>query len=428
MKRIIVISLAVILLLPLVSCAKENAAQPTAAPSENAGVTAAPGEPDGTAEPVRDPYEDFNNHYMQAYTNGNKVDWAEMEDYVFLGSKYYDKNTGECDFYCSKPECSHTDRRTCQAALYVLGTYDGKIYSKGEASYGVGIYSHNLDRSEMTLLRNVNWNEEGGLFFFHRGKLYSYDDNGTVVNAEPRHEFRLLEIDPYEEESRVIFESNDYPAAAWGWVFILNEKVYLLLDYHAPDDAEQYPGCYVWELWSYNIYTGETTLEVTDPTMKGRQHGSWITKDGEIYAMMGYDTLVKLTDGRFETQWRIGDIEEVSINNQISDGVIVSQICSGWVEHNPDVRFLILDFEGKTVADGYLPFPDYGEEMKDYVFFRYVTIWADETCLWLQLEFRKPVKINGLMTEHPEFLAVKYDIVDGSYSLAFTEPAESFDF
>ena len=82
-------------------------------------MTAAPGEPDGTAEPVRDPYEDFNNHYMQAYTNGNKVDWAETEDYVFLGSKYYDKNTGECDFYCSKPECTHNDRRTCQAALYV---------------------------------------------------------------------------------------------------------------------------------------------------------------------------------------------------------------------------------------------------------------------------------------------------------------------
>ena len=69
---------------------------------------------------------------MQSYTNGDKFDWAETENYVFFGSKYYDMNTGECDFYCSKPECTHTDRRTCQAALYVLGTYDGKIYSKGE--------------------------------------------------------------------------------------------------------------------------------------------------------------------------------------------------------------------------------------------------------------------------------------------------------
>lgn len=407
MKKTAALILLLCMLIQLAACSTGGSDTPSPSPDQTSAVS-------------RDPYEDFNNHFMANRTNGDKVCWAETEDYVFFGQKYYDKKTGDSGFYCSKPECMHTDSH-CEAMDWVLGTYNGKIYSLGNEGHGYGrVNKQNIDRTEKVGLHIIT-EEEQGLYHFHRGKIYSFYHECTVDNANPRSEFRLTVIDPDNDESHTVFYSNEYYANAAGWLFILDNKVYLLLDYRAPEDAEEYPGKIVWELWAYNIDTDEMKLEVVDPDMFGRLRGSWITKEGEIYAMVGNQCLVKLTDGKFVKQLVVEGVEEMGGATQISDGVIITGICD-YFEKEPKVLFRIQNFEGKIIAEDYLPFAYEDLLTEGWKVVQYNPVWADETCLWVQYWFEKPIFWKGVHTFRPMQLAVKYDIVDHSYSLVFAEP------
>ena len=437
MKRTIAIILAA-LLLPLASCAKGNAAQPTAAPSENAGVTAAPGE---TPAPASDPYEDYNNRFMIRGAAGGRINWAETRDYLFFNRKYFDKQTGECEFYCSKPECTHSDE-TCEANFGVLGIFKGKLYGTRAIPGGerrVGLYTQNIDGSERKLIREIAYEEMGDMYF-HRGKIYSFIKHGSVVNGAPLQLFRLILIDPYEKESRILFENEEYPGGAGGWLFFRDNLAYLLIDYRAPQNAEEYPGCRIWELWTYDIEKDEMKLASTDHTLDGILHGCWITAEGDIYAIVEKDyeaendedwrwyySLAKLTNGKFEKLWDVEWIDGMGYDSQISDGTVVTQYCDNWI-NNPNVRFRVQDFDGAVLADDYLPFPDLGEGAMDFDFERYEVVWSDGECLWLRFFLEKRIVYEDHTASQRMILAVKYVIIDRGYSLAFTEPSGSFDF
>ena len=148
MKRILCLSLTMIMLLSLAACGGGG--------TEPAKTEA----PEATAEAARDPYEDYNNHYMSF--NRSAIGWADTKDYLFFNYRYYDKNTGDCGFYCSKPDCLHNDSTTCEAYKTVLGIYDGMLYVTGPAdNQHVGIYTQNFDGSERKLVRILAVDEVG---------------------------------------------------------------------------------------------------------------------------------------------------------------------------------------------------------------------------------------------------------------------------
>lgn len=74
------------------------------------------------------------------------------------------------------------------------------------------------------------------------------------------------------------------------------------------------------------------------------------------------------------------------------------------------------------LADGFLPYSDLdlGEDA-DHTFARYTPIWADKTCLWVEFELEKPIEKEGGSTIDYLRPVVKYDIVDGGYSIAFCD-------
>lgn len=416
MKKLFCIIMIAALLLPLAACAGKG------------GQEAAP-----NAEAARDPYEDYNNHYMRWL--GPPIPWAETEDYLFFNRKYLDKNTGDCGYYCSKPECMHNDP-TCDSYLTVLGIYDDEIYLFGSVDkQHAGIFTQNIDGSDRKLVRKLGNDELGnGGVHLHRGKVYMFFENLTVNNGEPTETLRLTCVDPFSEETRVLLDNRKYPGSTGSWVFFRGNTAYLLTSGYAPEDAEEHPGCCIWELWSYDIEKDEMELTLTSFLPEGSLRGCWITGEGEIYAMVCKTieaerpedwqwsfSLAKLEDGVFTELWEVPPEKELG-NSRVSDGTVITEYADAF-RYNKDVRFRIQDLDGNIIADDRLPFPNYGEGAKDLTFDRYEVVWADKTCLWVLIRMERPIiNSDGYQTTQSVASAVKYDITDGGYAISFVEP------
>ncbi|MBR5713716.1 MAG: hypothetical protein IKX58_02855, partial [Clostridia bacterium] len=187
MKRIIFVLLS-LLLLSLAACGAEEGAKP--------------------AGSARDPYEDYNNRFMVRGAPEGPLQWVETEDYYFIGYKYYDKKTEECEFYCARPDCMHEDE-TCDACKGVLGIYGGKLYFIAAIDKNhSGIFTQNLDGTERKLVRPFTDDEQlqQGKVYFHRGILYCFLNESYIDNGAPKSHLRLMAIDPNKDDSRVLFE------------------------------------------------------------------------------------------------------------------------------------------------------------------------------------------------------------------------------
>ena len=177
------------------------------------------------------------------------------------------------------------------------------------------------------------------------------------------------------------------------------------------------------------------TLTCSDHTTNDILHGAWITDEGEIYTVIEtefraereedwtwYYSLAKLEDGKFVKLWDTDKIEGLYDGTpQVSDGTVVTQYCDNFL-NNPNVRFITQDFEGNVIADGYLPYPYDAAGEDGFEFERYTIIWATEDIIWVQFHLQKPLVYEDHTTFAPMTLAVRYDIIDGGYSLSFAEP------
>ena len=240
-------------------------------------------------------------------------------------------------------------------------------------------------------------------------------------------------LDPLSEETRVLHD-RVYVGGVSSSVFFHENTAYLLVDRHITEDDEYSDGR-VWELWTYDITSDVMELSLQGNLTEGFLRNCWITDEGEIYFMLEKDieaereedwqwsyTLAKIEDGSLKELWDV-PYEPTLGDAQVYDGIVVSQYSTNF-RYNKDVRFRVQDLDGSVIADGFLPYPDLGEDAEDYTFERYEIVWGDQTCMWMMLWLTKPVVHYGSPTTTQVSLTVKYDITDGGFVISFVEPTD----
>lgn len=434
MKRIIAALLAFIMLPLMVSCAHTAEDAPESTPEstpENAS--------ESTPEAVQtNKYEDFDNRFLPRSYSNEAFAFVDTEEVLYFNRKYLVKETGECGYLCAKPDCTHASGDEECGAYWVMGYYDGKLYCKGPepGNYWGALYSEELDGTDKQLVYEYFGTEDNseavkGHPFFHRGKLYYFYSNYTVVNAEPFTLFQVRRVVPNQPGFDMLLDEKVPYSARWHLYFKGN-YIYVLFDHSYRDEANEVH--YEWELRRFDIDEETWESVLTDDDAGGENRGFRITEDGEIWAVswpyMDDDAgisditedIVKLVDGHFVKQWQTQYTEEEgSPNSEISEGVIVTYYSKSDVRRNPDLLFKIRDFEGSLVCEGKFTPEELREEHADFKFESYELVWADENELWMQQHFQKLIiKEDGKTYEGLTMLVI-YKITENGFEKVFSE-------
>lgn len=422
------------MLLSLAACAR---------PAENAPENA----PENAQEAAEaNKYEDFNNHFMQRSYGGGTFRYVDTGDVLYFDRKYLVKETGECGYLCPKPDCTHdlqaSESGDC-GAYWVMGYYGGKLYCKGPeaGNYWGALYSEELDGSDKQLVFEYFGTEDNceavkGIPYFHRGKLYYFSLNYTVVNAEPLTELLVSRVTPNQPGFDVLLDEKVPYSVQWH-IFIKDKYLYILIDRSYRDDADEVH--YAWELRRFDIYEEIWETVVTDDDAGGENRGFWITDEGEIWAVswpyMDDDAgisditedVVKLVDGHFVNQWQTEYSEEDgSPNSEITDGVIVTTYHKGKMQGNPDLLFRVRSFEGDLICEGFFTPEELREEDADFDFCEYKLVWADKNELWMQQVFQKLIIREDGRTYESIRILLGYRITENGFEKVFSEYDEGF--
>ncbi|MBR6006151.1 MAG: hypothetical protein IK064_00835, partial [Clostridia bacterium] len=305
-----------------------------------------------------------------------------------------------------------------------------------EGNYWGALYSEELDGTGKQLVFEYYGTEDNceavkGKPYFHRGKLYYFSLNYTVVNAEPRTELLVSRVTPNQPEFDVLLEEKVPYSVQWH-IFIKDRYLCILIDRLYRDEADEVH--YAWELRRFDIYEETWETVVTDDDAGGENRGFWITDEGEIWAVswpyMDDDAsisditedVVKLVDGHFVKQWETRYTEEDgSPNSEITDGVIVTSYHKGKMQGNPDLLFRVRSFEGDLICEGCFTPEELREEDAGFDFHEYKLVWADKNELWMQQEFQKLIIREDGRTYESFRILVGYRITENGFEKVFSE-------
>ena len=73
------------------------------------------------------------------------------------------------------------------------------------------------------------------------------------------------------------------------------------------------------------------------------------------------------------------------------------------------------------IAEGSLPMPELVGAFIGARFDNFYPVWADENCLWVEIRYEKPIKMNNVDTFQPMWTFVKYDITSEGFKLVFCD-------
>ena len=422
MKRSIALLFVMIMLLSCVSCAK-----PTGAGGSDVS---------NSPETARDPFEDYNNRFRAHIPGAVPFDFFDDGDILFFGRKYLYKPTGECAYFCSKPECMH-EELTCESYGMTLGIYDGRLYRTGSIDeLRSGLFSMNLDGSDKRLCCELSIPDDDilphsfGDFFLHRGKVYSLIHGGSTLKGDYVRLIRFVVIDPFTGETKVIMRDKSHPANAFTRYFVKENHIYIMIDYAPNGGADDFDGRHFWEILRYDVETETIEPYVTDDVY-GMNRDLWMDEGGSFWALEWpeddpdnyYDKreyILKLEDGHFIIKAEADIREGIWNSTVLSDGVAITHYANDFRE-DIDQVFRIWDYDGNTLVEGRPPIPELREEDTELVFDGYKPIWADKTSFWLYITFQRPIIKDGYPTMKPETFLLGYDISSGEFVLTFSE-------
>ncbi|MBO4878691.1 MAG: hypothetical protein J5544_00360 [Clostridia bacterium] len=427
MKRIILISLAVILLLTLVSCAKENAAQPTAGPNAGApavpGVTAAPEEtlPPDTADVlyVYNPETEVDNRYANAFCQIVELDNMFLWQYD-SPICFYDKVTDYGDVFCSKPECDHSpDTEGCNggiAAKPAINYYEGKFYflasSPSMKEHKWYVFSMNTDSTGRETFMTVPWYEDGSMtlmrMFIHRGKMYFVNQYQFVENGKPRDRYSLLSCD-FEthnaDELRPVieFDSSGFLISS---LFFKGNEIYLMT---TPCTAGQY---YL-RIWKYDTLTDETAIVVdmeiddyfTPNDLWVMQNGDMLIGEGAVLPDQNVK-MYKIVDNALEVYMEFEEAETPWWDSYVNEETVTATRVVSESPRQDEVW--IRDHEGNTIFKGILP-TQYSDGLTNCRFGGRTYFGASRDRILLSVEFNEE---KGGTTKSERCFFIEYDITE----------------
>jgi hypothetical protein len=141
----------------------------------------------------------LGGHYLNPIMETDIGYYFNSTQREMLSLRYFDKETGETVYLCSKPECRHDGSSYCTAtnnnieAMYTA-LYDNKLYIFGiENNNALTLYRASLDGTEFTRLKKLmeipkgfrlyEWSDGG--FIIHRGRAFiPYNIVNTVDEGD----------------------------------------------------------------------------------------------------------------------------------------------------------------------------------------------------------------------------------------------------
>ena len=261
---------------------------------------------------------------------------------------FYDTKTGIHDFLCGKPECDHTDPKTCNAVLETenfLAAYDGWIYNVNYEKEEHVLFRISTDGAVRervcTIPDPTGWN---GLIALHQDAIYVSKTNQEVINGKPAGHFTFYCQKIGTEEPELIFAKEAMFIDRNHFLFVDDELYFSISYLDEMADGADYTR--LTELWNYHVSSKEWELLWQGALPGNGQLESFWPKDGKlICGVLDWeqerDMILTFDIGKkeFEAPIYIG---EEFLNLDVSEKYVIT---SGGVEY-----FYIFDHEGRQVG------------------------------------------------------------------------------
>ncbi len=316
---------------------------------------------------------DFDNRFGMGTSN-----FVETEDAYYYNAfagyfiYYYDKASGERGVLCAKPECVHDEiapNPSCNGYTFLLSRslnlWDGKLHYVGwdESKRLPALYSLSLDGSVRE--RGVEldfWNGDGApqRLDYHRGMLYGWGMETSVVNGAPNVRGYIVGVDAETGEARYIFEGN-YPNGKLDFcLYYLGKYVYICVADCTELTDEDYLEKTKLTLYRWNIETEEleTVFSTGEKSISGQVFQLWIPSEDRIYILA---TAISSTDPARVYKLSGGELEPVfefgfrGVSGMI-DG---AAICISITEEKAEIRTA----DGDLIYEGEWSF-DFGLDVE----------------------------------------------------------------
>ena len=429
MKRIFIVILSCLLLLPLAACTRGSIGENSAAPV--------------TAEPVTDePSVHFSDHSYNRETdfnkllaaNGNRSSLFETEDVYYWQAeddaylRYAEKDGSDFGVVCGRPECVHDNGNICDGSkqcdgyapsMSFLWMTEGKIWYlntelwKEYRNACAVIFCMDPDGTNKELVKPVPkpktvYGDYSAVqyFCFHRGVLYIFAYGGYINDdLEPIQPFLVFAFTLDSEEPELIYDSGE--GIHEGSIFPSGEFLYI--EDHTWNRAGEHSD----KLLRRSAVTGETEIlyEGSDLNWIARY---WVDEEGNVYTQdewteeNGSKNVLRLNNGVWEKAFDFEDPDISYSIRSLSDGVVIAR--SHIVYHgplDPDIVIWVKRYDGSTVYKGKLPMAWLGEFTGQGMTLEHASlVCGNENELFCEFELNKR---NASRSNEPESrVLIKY--------------------
>lgn len=350
MKRMTALILSILLLLPVLCCAKTPAAEPADSPSAEATD-----EPKTAYNAEFDPETDYDNRFGRTMS----YHMTETEDaYYFIPFDsektymyYSDKASGEYGVLCGKPECLHDGEDANTRCSGYLGQYpvttcnyfNGKLYYVAFYNPNYRLCSMGLDGTDHETLIELPFAEDSRVqdFFVHRGKVYGTGLCDIVEKGVPLQSATCCCWDMQTGEYKLIFQEKNQYGARDPFLFFYGKYVYLCLTLFKGPRI----GAPKIVRWDSELDRLETVFDPGDEFAWGDLFSCWVNGEDEIYLASewgcdGTSEVYRISGGKIVDTLKFNEPGFIFL----LDGITV----------NMDDGVQIMNYNGETLYDGEL--------------------------------------------------------------------------